>query len=114
MHLILRSFRDPLFQQGLIFRFELLQRFRRRHDVIRVGAVKALNEGGFPRIAFNNGGGPIPPGLKSELRSIEAEGVLFGFPRGRIGPVAVVAVFGKNRLDLTVERYRPFGPQRGR
>ena len=38
-----------------------------------------------------------------ELRGIKAEGGLFGFPRGRIGPVAVVAILREDRLDVAFE-----------
>ena len=46
------------------------------------------------------------PRFEREFLLVQPQGMLFRFSRGRIRSVAVIAIFGKDRLDLIIQRDR--------
>ena len=104
MRLIFRPFCDPPIQQGFVSGTRLLHRIRRRHHLIRVGAVNTLGDQGLGSISFHNGWSAVTARGEGELFSIKAEGVFFGLPRGGVRAMTMIAVFRKNWLNLLIER----------
>ncbi len=78
----------------------------RRHHIVFISGVDALHEQRFGRIAFDDGRLTVTARCKSERLAIQSERILFGLPGGGVRSVTVIAVFGKNRLDVPVERNR--------
>src|SRR5262249_46034881 len=99
MRLILRSARDPLFQQILLFCRENLVRLGWRHDVIRVRCVNPANELALLWLAGDNCRLAVFARKDSVFKSIKPQ---IGFARGGIRAVARKTVLRKNRPDVAI------------
>ena len=101
MFFILSTFVDPATNEFDLGRLQLLMRLRRRHDFVWIFVQHALNEGRLVGRTLENDHVAALGGLESELSAVEAE---LGLARTSVRPVAVVAILGKDGLDIAVKR----------
>ena len=74
----------------------------RRHDVILVLGRNAFDEFGLLGDAFNNNRTSITD-LEGKFLPVETEGSRRWRSRGRVRPVALIAIFGQDRLNVVIE-----------
>ena len=86
---------DPALQQLPLGSSDRLVGFRRRHDLLGIGADEAGEKLGIRRVAGDEGllGESLLPDIKSHLALASL----------RVGAVALEAVVGKDRPDVAVE-----------
>ena len=97
------SLSDPFLDERDFLRLDFLALRGRWHDVV-VGGFETPHDFGGLRMAFYDDGLAVHAGLEGELFAIKPHRMFLGFARGGIRPVAGVAVFRQDRLDLIVER----------
>src|SRR4051794_18105145 len=102
MFRILGAVGDPLADQFLIGSSEGKLRFRRRHALVRVAADDARDELALVRLAGNYYRGNSP------VARVQPH---IGLSRLAVRPVALEALVGKDRTDVTIE-IRSRGAQR--
>ncbi len=103
---------DPSPEDVDLIRFERFFFRRRRHDVVGVGRLDAVDEGAGVRFAWQERGvAGIAAGL-SALGCVEAEPA---FARGGVRPVAGEAMAAEDRLDVAreIRRGQIGGARRG-
>jgi hypothetical protein len=88
---------DPSLEQADLIGTGFLASLRRRHDLVRVGAAEAADEFTLLGLARHDGQLATLAHAKGTILNIQPKPALTA---GRRGPVALVAVLGKDGLDV--------------
>lgn len=101
MFLISRAFGNPAAQQGDFGRLEGFVRLGGRHDFIFFSGFDALNERALIGLSWHDGWSHFFVGGEGRGRTVQAQA---RFSSARIRPVAGVAIFCEDGLDVLVKR----------
>src|SRR5688572_3329529 len=104
MTFVFCALRDPFFDEGDFPRVHYLVTFRWRHDLVLVLRFYQFDQLGFSRVSFDDDWRSRIAYFESFRFDIKAQGFFFRLARAGIRSMAVVAILGKDGLDVLVER----------
>ena len=106
MELPLRTFRDPLADEGNFVLGDLEVRLWRRHHLVGIRVGEPVDDGALVGLARNDGNHPFAENSLGDFLAIEPQ---VGLARGRIRTVAGIAAVGEDGANVVVEGDRGGG-----